>query len=127
MKITLENFKNFALNNPLNKTVDYCEQLVEKQGIESVELGPLLCEMHGTFYCPDEKIARKFDFNGEVELTEDIKEIVGDDYLERGLSYDKAFDLVSEQFHGVATFYDNGFYGSDDIIFVDTTKIHRLV
>lgn len=49
MKITLENFKNFALNNPLNKTVDYCEQLVEKQGIESVELGPLLCEMHGTF------------------------------------------------------------------------------
>lgn len=127
MEFTLSNFKTFALNNTFHKTIEYCEQLVEALNIEPDELGSLLSEMHGSFYCPDSNIARKFDFNGECELKKDIKELVGDDYLEHNLSYNKAFDLISEQLHGVASSYDNGFYGSQDIIFVDIAQVEKLI
>lgn len=127
MKPTLENFKNFALNNPFWITIEYCEKLVKTLNIEAEELGSLLTEMHGTFYCPDDNMASKFDFNGEDELTEDIKELIGDYHIEKGISYDKAWDSVSKLFHCVAISYDNGFYGSQDFIFVDIAQVQKLI
>lgn len=122
----MNSFKDFALNNNFEEIVTFCEQLVTKMSINPDELGPLLTEQHGTFYCPDTHIAKKFDFNSEDELKADIDELIGNDYLDRGLTYNKAYDLAAEQLHGLAQSFDNGFH-SGDFIFVDLSEVAKNI
>lgn len=116
--ITVDNFKEFAINNSFEETVEYCQSLAAKLNIDESSLGEQITNKNGiTFYCPDSDIAFRFGMLNEDDLAVDIKELIddcySDNYVELFGKYDKAYAFVAhyvqEKGESLSSFYESDF------------------
>lgn len=112
----MENFKEFVLENTLEAVAAYCEKLAKELGCAESEIGMKAIDAVGTFYCPDEALAARFNFLNEDSLSADCAEIA----VAAGRKTGEVIDVLHQEFS--QSRFNDGFYGGQ-IIFVDSDAL----
>jgi len=116
-----ESFKRYVLNGyDIDELSIYLQQMAARlELIDASELASLIGSTVGSLYCPHDALCERYGFSGEADMLEDIREIAEETGADQQAVNDALHSMAEHPYQNIS----GGFYGSDEIIFVDLSEL----